>query len=134
MLLVRLGGPFWRNRDVGAWMIPKGGVDGGETIAEAALRELKEETGLSLQTDATHLCSIRQSSGKTVEVFVAEGDFDPSRLCSVEFEMEWPRRSGALHRFPEVEEARWMTIDQARRMMLPSQLPILDSLEKKLKP
>ena len=132
VLLVRPGGPYWKNRDAGAWMIPKGGIDPGETAADAALREFEEETGMAIATPPLRLCRIRQSGGKVVEAFAAEGDFDPSALKSLAFEMEWPPKSGSLQSFPEVEEARWMTFAEARRMMLPSQLPILDALETKL--
>jgi predicted NUDIX family NTP pyrophosphohydrolase len=132
VLLIHPGGPYWSRKDAGAWMIPKGGVDPGETAAGAALREFEEELGVPLEAAPFRLCTVRQSGGKIVEVFAAEGDFDPSELRSMEFEMEWPRRSGRLERFPECDSARWMTLGEARRMMLPSQLPILDALEGKL--
>ena len=114
-------------------MIPKGGVDPGEDPADAAVREYTEELGSPLAATPTPLCRIRQSGGKIVDVFAAEGDFDPARLSSLQFEMEWPPRSGAIQRFPECDGARWMTIAEARTMMLPSQVPILDALERKLK-
>ena len=79
------------------------------------------------------LARIRQSGGKHVEAFAVEGDLDPAKITSNDFEMEWPPRSGRRERFPEVVEARWMTIGEARSMMLPSQLPLLDALELKLK-
>jgi predicted NUDIX family NTP pyrophosphohydrolase len=132
VLLVHPGGPYWEKKDAGAWMIPKGGVGEGEEPAEAAAREFREETGMAVGGQPAHLCRIRQSGGKIVEVFTAEGDFDPATLTSLEFEMEWPPRTGRVQRFPEVDEARWMTIDSARQMMLPSQLPILDALEARL--
>ena len=132
VLLIRPGGPFWRNKDVGAWMIPKGAVEPGEAPAEAALREFEEETGTRLTSIPFPLKRIRQSGGKIVEAFALEGDLDPAVVKSNEFELEWPPRSGKLERFPECEEARWMTIGQARAMMLPSQLPLLDALEEKL--
>jgi predicted NUDIX family NTP pyrophosphohydrolase len=133
VLLIHPGGPFWRNKDAGAWMIPKGGVGDGETPAEAALREFEEETGSPVGGQPFHLCRIRQSGGKIVEAFAAEGDFDPGRLASLHFEMEWPPRSGKLEHYPECDEARWMPIAEARTMMLPSQLPILDALEERLR-
>jgi len=132
VLLIRPGGPFWKNRDVGAWMIPKGGVEPGESPAEAALREFAEETGLHLAVTPFLLARVRQAGGKSVEAFAAEGDFDCATLKSNEFEVEWPPRSGRRQRFPEVAEARWMTLAEARVMMLPSQLPLLDALETKL--
>lgn len=132
VLLVRPGGPYWAKKHVGAWMIPKGGVEAGEEPEDAAVREYREELGSPLGVAPAHLCRIRQSGGKIVEVFAAEGDFDPETLESLEFEMEWPPRTGSTQRFPECEEARWMTIDEARELMLPSQLPILDALEARL--
>ena len=133
VLLIKPGGPYWRSRDVGAWMIPKGAVEAGERPAEAALREFAEETGTELTTVPFPLAKIRQSGGKYVEAFAAEGDLDPAAITSIEFEMEWPPKSGRMERFPEVAEARWMTLAEARAMMLPSQLPLIDALEEKLK-
>ena len=133
MLLVRPGGPFWRNRSEGAWMIPKGAVEPGETPEQAAVREFEEEVGVRLMDVPAHLCRVRQAGGKVVEAFALEGDLDASAITSIHFEMEWPPRSGKVQSFPEVEEARWMDLDEARRLMLPSQLPMLDALEASLR-
>jgi predicted NUDIX family NTP pyrophosphohydrolase len=132
VLLIKPGGPFWRGRDSGAWMIPKGAFEPGESALDAALREFEEETGTRLDGTPVALATIRQSGGKIVEAFAAEGDLDASAIRSIEFETEWPPRSGRRQRYPEAEEARWMTLTDARAMMLPSQLPLLDALEKKL--
>jgi predicted NUDIX family NTP pyrophosphohydrolase len=132
VLLIKPGGPFWRNKDTGAWMIPKGAIEPGEAPAEAALREFEEETGTRLSLVPVPLATIRQAGGKYVEAFAVEGDLDPATIRSNEFEVEWPPRSGERRRFPEVAEARWMTLAQARELMLPSQLPLLDALETKL--
>ncbi|HKC02984.1 MAG TPA: NUDIX domain-containing protein [Sphingomicrobium sp.] len=133
VLLIRPGGPYWTNRDTGAWMIPKGGVEPGEAPAEAALREFEEETGTRLTVVPFPLSRVRQAGGKWVEAFAAEGDFDCASLNSNLFEVEWPPRSGRRQSFPEVVEARWMTLAEARAMMLPSQFPFIDALEAKLK-
>ena len=133
VLLIKPGGPYWRNKDTGAWMIPKGMVEPGETAAEAALREFAEETGTALTSVPFPLATVRQAGGKHVEAFAVEGDLDAARVSSTEFELEWPPRSGRRARFPEVAEARWMPLAQARAMMLPSQLPLIDALEAKLK-
>jgi len=133
VLLVKPGGPFWRNKDVGAWMIPKGMVEPGEAPAEAAVREFQEETGTRLETAPLPLATVRQAGGKMVEAFAVEGNLDPERITSTEFEIEWPPRSGRRQRFPEVDQARWMTLEDAGAMMLPSQLPLLDALEEKLR-
>ena len=132
VLLIKPGGPFWHNRDEGAWMIPKGAIESGEMPVDAAIREFEEEIGIPLTAIPFPLCKIKQSGGKTVEVFAAEGDVDPTAIASIHFEMEWPPRSGELQSFPEAEEARWMKLTEARQMMLPSQLPILDALEERL--
>ena len=132
VLLVRPGGPFWRNRNEGAWMIPKGMVEPGETPEQAALREFEEEVGIRLAAEPFHLRRVRQAGGKVVEAFAVEGDCDESAIASIHFEIEWPPRSGERQSFPEVEEARWMAMEEARKLMLPSQLPILDALEERL--
>jgi len=132
VLLIKPGGPFWQGKDVGAWMIPKGMVEPGEVAAEAALREFEEETGTRLTSNPFPLATVRQAGGKMVEAFALEGDLDPATIRSIEFEVEWPPRSGRRQSYPEVEEARWMGLAEARALMLPSQLPLLDALESKL--
>jgi predicted NUDIX family NTP pyrophosphohydrolase len=133
VLLTKPGGPFWRNKHAGAWMIPKGLIEPGEAPAEAALREFEEETGTRLPAIPFRLATVRQAGGKVVEAFAVEGDLDPAGIRSNEFEIEWPPRSGRMERFPEVAEARWMQLEEARELMLPSQLPLLDALEEKLR-
>ena len=133
VLLIKPGGPYWRNKDAGAWMIPKGMVEAGETPVQAAIREFAEETGSELTTVPFLLGVVRQAGGKSVHAFAAEGDLDPARIQSVDFEMEWPPRSGRWERFPEAVAARWMSLAEARALMLPSQLPLLDALEAKLR-
>jgi predicted NUDIX family NTP pyrophosphohydrolase len=133
VLLIKPGGPFWKNKDAGAWMIPKGMIEPGEAAAQAALREFEEETGTRLTAVPFPLATVRQSDGKVVAAFAVEGDLDADAITSIEFEVEWPPRSGRRQSFPEVAEARWMSIAEARALMLPSQLPLLDALEAKLK-
>jgi len=132
VLLIRPGGPYWRNKDAGAWMIPKGTLEPGEKPADAALREFSEETGTRLTAVPFPLTTVRQAGGKIVQAFAVEGDLDPALVHSNDFELEWPPRSGRFQRFPEVSEARWMSLAEARAMMLPSQLPLLDALEGRL--
>ena len=130
VLLIKPGGPFWRKKDAGAWMIPKGMVEPGETSAQAALREFTEETGVEVERVPFPLATVRQAGGKIVEAFAVEGDCDAAAVRSNEFQVEWPPRSGSFQSYPEVAEARWMTVTEARTMMLTSQLPLLDALEK----
>ena len=133
VLLIHPGGPFWRNRGQGAWMIPKGGVEEGEDIAACALREFEEELGTRLDAEPKPLCRIRQAGGKWVEAFMLEGDLDPERIVSTHFEVEWPPRSGEYQSYPEVDRAAWFTLSEARAQILPSQAPILDALEATLR-
>ena len=128
VLLVHPGGPYWRRRDRGAWQIPKGAIDPGEEPEAAARREVAEETGLDLALELTPLGEIRQSGGKQVVAFAAEQDFDPASLVSNTFAFEWPPKSGRTVAFPEIDGARWMSIPEAREMMLESQQPLLDRL------
>ena len=132
VLLIRPGRPLLAKQGNGRLDDPEGCDRAGEAPAEAALREFEEETGTRLSTVPFPLATIRQAGGKYVEAFAVEGDLDPATIRSNEFEVEWPPRSGELRRFPEVVEARWMILAQARELMLPSQLPLLDALETKL--
>lgn len=128
VLLIRPGGPYWKRRDEGAWQIPKGAIEKGEDALDAAFRETEEELGFRPQGDPLPLGRIRQTGGKIVAAFAMQCGFDPATLVSNLFEMEWPPRSGQRERFPEVEEARWFALPEARAKMLPSQLPLLDRL------
>jgi predicted NUDIX family NTP pyrophosphohydrolase len=114
-------------------MIPKGLVEPDETPAETALREFEEELGVQLTAMPTYLCTVRQSGGKLVDAFAVEGELDIAAVRSNHFELEYPRGSGRLQSFPEVEEARWFGLAEARLEMLPSQVPILEALEQKLR-
>jgi predicted NUDIX family NTP pyrophosphohydrolase len=132
VLLGHPGGPFWRGRDAGAWMIPKGGVEEGEEPLAAALREFEEELGSQPEGDPRPLATIRQKGGKWVEAFAMEGEFDCAALVSNSFPLEYPRGSGAFIDVPEVDEARWFTLAEAREKILASQAPLLDALEAQL--
>jgi predicted NUDIX family NTP pyrophosphohydrolase len=129
VLLVHPGGPFWKNRDAGAWSIPKGEHDEAEEPLDAAKRELAEETGLRLEGAFVALDPVRQKSGKLVRAWAVEGDCDPRAIRSNTFSMEWPPRSGRTAEFPEVDRAEWFAVDEARRRILPAQAPLLDQLE-----
>ncbi len=132
LLLVHPGGPFWRGKDEGAWMIPKGLIEPGEDPLAAALREYEEELGSKPEGQPRRLCEVRQAGGKWVEAFALEGDFDPAALRSNEFTIEYPPKSGSFQAFPEVDEARWFSVAEARAKILKSQMPILDALEAEL--
>ena len=130
-LLVHPGGPYWSNRDDGAWTIPKGEVEPGEETRACALRELREELGPAPEIEIEELIElgqVKQKSGKRVDAWGAEGEFDPERLESITFEIEWPPRSGKDREFPEVDRAGWFGAEQAREKILPAQAPFIDRL------
>jgi predicted NUDIX family NTP pyrophosphohydrolase len=129
VLLIHPGGPFWAKRDAGAWSIPKGEIEPGEKAIDVARREFQEELGAEPPDgELTSLGSIRQAGGKLVHAWAAQGDFDVTQLKSAGFTMEWPPRSGRMQEFPEVDRAAWFALDEARRMILSSQLPLLERL------
>ncbi len=131
LLLVHPGGPYWARKDLGAWTIPKGEYEEGESPQACALRELREELGPapSLEAEALiDLGAVRQKSGKVVEAWAAEGDFDPAQLSSNSFALEWPPHSGSSREFPEVDRAEWLDPEQARQKILPAQAELIDRL------
>jgi predicted NUDIX family NTP pyrophosphohydrolase len=131
VLLVHPGGPFWAKKDEGAWSIPKGEVEAGEEPSACALRELEEEIGSSLGLTAERLSElgeVRLKSGKVVQGWAAEGEFDPATLSSNTFKVEWPPRSGKEREFPEVDRAEWFSPEQARRKINPAQAAFVDRL------
>jgi predicted NUDIX family NTP pyrophosphohydrolase len=128
VLLVHPGGPYWRDKDVGTWQLPKGLIEPGEEAAAAVRREVEEELGVALVGDWLSLGSIRQAGGKWVDVFAVEQEIDCAAISSNLFELEWPPGSGTIKLFPEIDAARWMTLDEARATMLESQRPLLKEL------
>jgi predicted NUDIX family NTP pyrophosphohydrolase len=129
VLLAHPGGPFWARRDWGAWSIPKGELSPGEDPLVGARREVAEELGWTPSGDAIPLTPIVQKAGKVVHAWGMRGDWDTATLHSNTFELEWPRGSGRMQRFLEVDRAAWFTLAEARRRILPGQLPLLDELE-----
>jgi predicted NUDIX family NTP pyrophosphohydrolase len=130
-LLAHPGGPYWQKRDLGAWSIPKGEIEADEEPRVCALRELTEELGPVPAIDAGELIAlgqVRQRSGKVVEAWGAEADFDPAHLDSICFQMEWPPRSGTEAEFPEVDRVEWFDLGRAREKILPAQADFLDRL------
>ncbi len=129
VLLAHPGGPFWRNRDAGAWSIPKGELRPGEDAEAAARREFAEELGAPPPGALRPLGAIRQRGGKRVEAFALEGDFDVGAVRSNTFEIVWPPGSGRKASFPEIDRAAWFALAAAREKILASQTPLLDRLE-----
>ncbi|MDK1385869.1 RNA pyrophosphohydrolase [Ensifer psoraleae] len=129
VLLVHPGGPFWSNRDLGAWSIPKGEYDPDEQPEAAARREFLEETGIAMNGALELLGELRQKSGKLVTAYAGESDLDITDIRSNMFEMEWPPHSGKTQAFPEVDRAGWFSVPEAREKINASQLPFIDRLE-----
>jgi predicted NUDIX family NTP pyrophosphohydrolase len=130
VLLGHPGGPFWKNKDDGAWSIPKGEYGDDEDPLAAAKREFAEETGLTPSGDFVPLGEVRQPGGKVVSAWAVEGDFDTASLRSNTFSMPWPPGSGKLQEFPEIDRAEWFALDIARRKILKGQAGLLERLVK----
>ncbi|MEO7374556.1 MAG: NUDIX domain-containing protein [Terrimesophilobacter sp.] len=133
--LAHMGGPFWSRKDDGAWSIPKGLYEADELPLTAALREFEEEMGVPAPAvEFWLLGEFRQSSGKIVTAYAAESDFQLDTLVSNTFPLEWPKRSGRIQDFPEIDDARWFPLELARSKAVKGQLPLLDALQKKVRP
>jgi len=129
VLLVHPGGPFWANKDEGAWSIPKGECAASEDAQAAARREFEEELGVALSRALQPLGEIRQRGGKVVEAFAAELDLNIEAITSNTFEMEWPPKSGKRRSFPEVDRAAWFDLATAREKINVAQREFLERLE-----
>ena len=133
LLLVHPGGPFWKNKDGGAWTIPKGEAQPEEDLLTRAQIEFKEELGIKPVGNFIPLGSIKQKGGKTVHAWAFEGDLPQNfQLKSNTFEIEFPPRSGKFNEFPEVDRAEFFTDEMARRKINPAQIPLLDRLREAL--
>jgi predicted NUDIX family NTP pyrophosphohydrolase len=130
VLLVHPGGPFWKNKDEGAWSIPKGEADEDEDLLATAIREFEEETGTTLQGDFIELTPIRLKSGKWVYAWALKENIDEKTVQSNLFEMEWPPRSGKKQSFPEIDKAGWFTVKEASKKINTAQAELLYELER----
>jgi predicted NUDIX family NTP pyrophosphohydrolase len=129
VLLAHPGGPFWAKKDAGAWSIPKGEYDLSEDALTAARREFREEVGIDAPAvEPLPLGERRQPSGKWVTAWAVASDLDVTGATSNTFEMEWPRGSGVMREFPEVDRVKWMPVAVARHKLLTGQVPFLDAL------
>jgi predicted NUDIX family NTP pyrophosphohydrolase len=129
LFLAHPGGPFWRNRDLGAWTIPKGVPEPGEDLMATACREFQEETGVSPRGPFIPLGEIRQKAGKVVHAWAWEGDADAQAITSNTMKAEWPRGSGKWLTFPEVDRCEWFEPDAARQKINPAQAEFIARLE-----
>ncbi|MDC7340128.1 NUDIX domain-containing protein [Streptomyces lydicus] len=129
VLLAHMGGPLWARRDTGAWTVPKGEYVPPEEALDAARREFEEELGMP-PPDGRYvpLGDVRQSGGKVVTVWAVEGDLDPERIEPGTFEMEWPRGSGVLRSFPEIDKVAWFTPEAAGERLIKGQRAFLERL------
>jgi predicted NUDIX family NTP pyrophosphohydrolase len=128
VLLAHPGGPIFRRRDAGAWTIPKGEIEQDEEPLAAARRELREETGFSVEGPFVDLGTVKQKSGKIVHAFAVEATVDPTELTSSTFRMEWPPRTGKFEEFPEVDRSAYFSLDSAREKLNAAQAEFLDRL------
>ncbi|HVB04954.1 MAG TPA: NUDIX domain-containing protein [Acidimicrobiales bacterium] len=134
VLLVHPGGPYFAHRDEGVWSIPKGLAEPGEELLETARREFTEEVGAPPPAGSViELGEVRQRNGKRVVAFAAESD-DPALafVCSNDFELEWPPRSGELQRFPECDRGAWCSLAEAKRVLVEAQGELIDRLQEVL--
>lgn len=130
VLIAHPGGPFWAGKGDGSWTVPKGEYDESEDPRAAAFREFAEETSLELpHRDPVCLGELRQPGGKRVIVWALEADLDVTQASSNTFRLEWPRGSGNVRDFPEVDRLEWVTVGLARKRLLKGQVPFLDRLQ-----
>ena len=132
LFLAHPGGPFWQRKDAGAWTIPKGAVEQGETLLAAACREFQEETGITPKSPFLALGSIRQKAGKVIHAWGWEGDADPSQIVSISMTTEWPRGTGRRISYPEIDRCEWFSAAVARTRLNPAQAELVDRLESAL--
>ena len=133
VFLVHPGGPFWKNKDAGAWSIPKGEFAEDEKPLDAAIREFEEETAIKLSGDFIELKPIKQKAGKIVYAWAVNGDIDPSgMICNTTVQMEWPPKTGKQISFPEVDKGEWFTTDVVKEKINSSQAALIDELIEKI--
>lgn len=129
VLLVHPGGPYWKNKDEGAWSIPKGEAEPAEDLLDVARREFEEELGQKPEGPYVELAPVKQKGGKVVHAWAFEGDCDPSTIKSNTFATEWPPKSGQVLEFPEVDRAAFFDLEEGRKKINPAQTALLDELE-----
>jgi predicted NUDIX family NTP pyrophosphohydrolase len=132
VFLAHPGGPFWTKRDAGAWTIPKGLVQDGEDLLDAAIREFGEETGIVPAGPFIPLGAVTQKAGKTVHAWAWQGDANPLAITSNTVRTEWPRGSGKWLTFPEVDRCAWFDPQMARIKLNSAQAELIDRLERQL--
>jgi len=132
VLLVHPGGPFWKNKDAGAWTIPKGELQEGEESLPAAKREFQEELGIAPEGEFVELTAVKQKGGKVVRAWAFEGHCEPTSAASNTFTIEWPPRSGRMATFPEIDRAEFFNLEQAKVKINAAQVGFLEELRAKV--
>ena len=128
VLLGHMGGPFFARKHEGGWSFPKGLVDGDEDELATAEREFAEEMGSAAPAGPTKDLGEVKRSGKSIRLFARVGDFDAETAVSNTFELEWPRGSGRIQAFPEIDRAGWFELDEAERLLAKNQVPFIARL------
>ena len=127
-MLVHPGGPFWVNKDEGAWSIPKGLLEDPESLLDAARREFREETGFEIDGKFINLGNLKQRSKKEIQAWAVEGDLDQTKIISNKFAIEWPKNSGVIREYPEIDKASWFDIDVAKKKIQKGQVDFINRL------
>ena len=129
VLIGHPGGPFWARKDAGAWSIPKGEYVEGEDPWTVAQREFEEELGKA-PPDGPRIdfAPMKQPSGKVITAFAVRGDLDLEGTYSNTFELEWPKGSGTIREYPEIDRAGWFSVAEASTKLLKGQRPLLERL------
>jgi len=133
LFLIHPGGPFWKNKDLGAWSITKGEFTEAEKPLDAAKREFMEETGIALTGDFIELSPVKQKGGKIIHAWAVKGDLDPLLIVSNSFPLEWPPKSGKWQQFPEINKGEWFAIDVAKQKINTAQALLINELQERLR-
>lgn len=133
VFLVHPGGPFWKNKDSGAWSIPKGEFTNTESALDAAIREVEEETGAMVSGDFIELTPVKQKSGKKIYAWAVQSDLEEASVqCSTFINIEWPPKSGKIISIPEIDKGKWFFTEEAKLKINSSQAVLIDELMGKL--
>ncbi len=129
VLLVHPGGPFWKNKDEGAWSIPKGEAAKDEDLLYVAKKEFFEETGSAINGECIPLLPVVQKGGKKIYAWAVEGDIDASAIVSNTFSMIWPPKSGKVVEFPEIDRAQWFNLEESKIKLNAAQSSFIEQLK-----
>jgi predicted NUDIX family NTP pyrophosphohydrolase len=129
VLIAHPGGPFWARKDEGAWSIPKGEYLEGEDPWVVAQREFEEELGMAPPVGPRiDFAPLKQPSGKVITAFAVLCDLNIENTVSNTFTLEWPKGSGNVREYPEIDRVGWFSVAEAHVKLLKGQRPLLDRL------